>query len=141
MKYRSKNGFEGTFEMCEMLTYCKEGNPPKKRYVYTPDGCAHKYPQFLESQITNTDLFEPIEERVELEFRDIHRLSINSKDGSSFSDEDLKLMEQAINGEMFHKKSIKAIMKYAVKRAAFVLGEGCVDYNWVKDWLKDKQSK
>ena len=134
MKYRSKNGFEGTFEMCEMLTYCKEGNPPKKCYVYTPDGCAHKYPQFLESQITNTDLFEPIPERIELEFRDIHRLSINSKDGSSFSDEDLKLMEQAKNGELFTRDDMRL---FAVH---FHKGDLTVSKS-LDDWLKDKQSE
>ena len=138
MKYRSKNVFEGTFEMCEMLTYCKEGNPPKKCYVYTPDGCAHKYPQFLESQITNTDLFEPIPERIELEFRDIHRLSINSKDGSSFSDEDLKLMEQAKNGELFAEEAMKDF-GLAIFNGPPSSGESWTAY--FNDWLKDRQSE
>ena len=134
MKYRLKSGqWGGTFEKCEALS-----NRPNQQDVYSPNGEEGNYPQFLESQITNTDLFEPIPERIELEFLDIHRLSINLKDGSSFSDEDLKLMEQAKNGELFTKEDMMEIFK----------GKGMQDQEsffdaemHFDDWLKDKQSE
>ncbi|HDY86612.1 MAG TPA: hypothetical protein ENH82_00680 [bacterium] len=91
----------------------------------------------------DSDLFEPIEDRIELKMRPIRYddesgCSVYKKSLGICTKNELILMEQAINGELFNKKSIKAIMKYAVKRAAFKLGEGCVDYNWVKDWLKQE---
>ena len=121
MKYKCKNGFEGTFEMCEMLTYCKEGNPPKKCYVYTPDGCAHKYPQFLESQITNTDLFEPVKDRIKMSWNttNFHDLGgerivfyatvLDPKTNKSKIKAMNKLIEQAINGELFPRKAVLEI--------------------------------
>ena len=141
MKYRLKNFKQyGTFEKCEALS-----SNPSEMDVYSPNGKMHVYPQFTEHQLGNTDLFEPIEERIELERCNVvdppSRWQVQTKTGEDITDEDIKLWEEASNGEMIHKKSIKSSMKYAVERAKGILGKGCVDDNWVNDWLKDKQSK
>lgn len=141
MKYRSKNGFEGTFEMCEMLTYCKEGNPPKKCYVYTPDGCAHKYPQFLESQITNTDLFEPIEVKIDRIKLATSQLTLSDQgieksNGERVTSKDLCLWEKASNGELFSKEALKAFGLTVFNRPP-ESGESWTAY--FNDWLEDRE--
>lgn len=103
MKYRLKDSPWGLFEKCEELS------TPNGLDIYTPGGNPDFYPQFLQHQVKHAELFEPVEDRIRVRFGEAdgtpwrNQKYIQKVNGETISEDELELMEQAINGELVPK--------------------------------------
>ncbi len=116
MKYKLKNFKQyGTFKRCEILSSdCSEMD------VYSPNGKVHVYPQFTEDQVRNTNLFEPVKDRIKRSWnttnfhdlggkRIVFYATVDPKTDKSKIKAMNKLIEQAINGELFPREAVLEI--------------------------------
>ena len=119
------------------------------KYTLKKDiGPFEKGKEFTEDQILiiqpheDQNLFEPIPERIELK-ADQFYCWIGRKNATKenlFTDEQIKLMEQAINGELFTKEDmIEFAISYANMRYSreFIDKAVCCD-NYFNSWQKDR---
>ena len=115
MKYRLKNT-RSILEKCEELTKRLKGSD-----IYTPNGNVNEFPQYLDHQMIDNDLFEPVEDRIKMSwnttnFHDLggerivfYATGLDPKTDKKKIKAINKLIEQAINGELFPREAVLEI--------------------------------
>ena len=152
MKYRLKKDLPG-MKAGEIFTECTD-ETELGFYVREPKKIGEVRQVYHYEYVINSDWFEPIEERIELQIHNTANFE-GSENGVScivfkkrlnekyFEAGQMVKMEQAINGELFTKKDMIDFIVYFRNRTYLPQSGELIAQpgKLFNDWLKDKQNK